>query len=163
MMSDTDRDAFLRDRRVGLLAIARPGKPPLTSPVWYDYDGACFRVHVEAKSTKAKLIAQAGSVQVSFAVQSEVPPYRYAVAYGTARLRPTGDAPLRQRVARRYFGRVVGDLYLAEEEKRGITAETLRVIEIVPERFVSHDFRPEAGALGRFYFRLYRWLRPVPA
>ena len=163
MMTDAARDTFLRNRRVGVLSIARNGKPPLASPVWYDYDGTCFRIHVEATSAKAKLVGRVGTEQVSFTVQSEVPPYRYVVAYGTASLRPTGNASLRQRVARRYFGRLVGDMYLAEEEKRGITTDTLRLIEIVPERFVSYDFRPEAGALGRLYFSIYRWLRPVPA
>jgi len=38
-------------------------------------------------------------------------------------------------------------MYVAEEDKRGIGTGALRVIEIVPERFVAHDFRPEAGRL----------------
>jgi len=162
-MTDPELDAFLRDRRVGVLSIARPGKPPHTSPVWYDYDGSRFRIQVETTSAKARLLAGAGSAAVSFAVQSEVPPYRYAVAYGTATLAPTGDEGLRRRLAHRYFGRLAGNMYVAQEEKRGITGAAVRVIEIAPERFVTHDFRPEAGALGRFYFALYRWLRPVPA
>jgi hypothetical protein len=38
-----------------------------------------------------------------------------------------------------------------------------RVITIVPERVVSHDFGPEAGAFGRTFFRLWRLFNPVPA
>lgn len=162
-MTNAALDAFLRGRRIAVLAIPRAAKPPLTSPIWYDYDGSCFRIQVEAASAKAKAIGRQGTVLVSLTIQSEVPPYRYAIAYGTARLRSQGDADLRRRVARRYFGRLAGDMYVAEEEKQGRHADQLRVIEIVPERFVTHDFRPEAGWFGRLYFAIYRWLRPVPA
>jgi hypothetical protein len=163
MMIDAALDSFLHGRRVAVLAIPRPAKPPLTSPVWYDYDGSRFRVQVEATSTKAKALDRQGPTPVSLTIQSEVPPYRYAVAYGTARLGAGGSGELRRRMARRYFGRLAGDMYDAQEEKQGRHANRLRVIEIVPERFVTHDFRPEAGRFGRLYFAIYRWLRPVPA
>jgi hypothetical protein len=54
-------------------------------------------------------------------------------------------------------------MYVAEEAKRGVDDGALQVIEIVPGRTMSHDFGPEAGVVGRLYFALYRWLRPVPA
>jgi hypothetical protein len=100
---------------------------------------------------------------VTLVVQSEVPPYRYAIVYGSARLVERGDAELRRRVARRYFGRLAGDQYVAQENAGGRRAEDLRIIEISPERVMTHDFRPEAGWFGRLYFGVYRWLRPVPA
>ena len=163
MQPDPALDTFLRARRVGVLAIARDGRAPLASPIWYDYDGTRFRIQVEAAGAKAKTIARLGSAPVSLTIQSEVPPYRYAVTYGTATLSAAGDEELRRRVARRYFGRVAGDMYVAQEEAAGRHAHALRVIEIVPERFVTHDFRPEAGWFGRLYFGVYRLFRPVPA
>jgi hypothetical protein len=102
-------------------------------------------------------------VPVALAVQSEVPPYRYAVVHGPARLGPNHPPGLRRALARRYFGRLAGDQYVADEERRGVGDAALRVIEIRPERVVAHDFRPQAGAFGRLYFALYRWLRPVRA
>lgn len=164
MIPNDELDAFLRDRRVAVLSMTRGGdKPPLTHPIWYDYDGKTFRVHVEDTSAKAKLVARLGKAPCSLTIQSEVPPYRYAIAYGTATLSPASDEALRRTVARRYFGRAVGDMYIAQERDRGVTPDKLHTIEIVPERFVTHDFRPEAGLAGRLYFGLYRWLRPVPA
>jgi nitroimidazol reductase NimA-like FMN-containing flavoprotein (pyridoxamine 5'-phosphate oxidase superfamily) len=155
-------DRFLRDRRVAILSIPRAGRSPLSAPVWYDYDGAHFRVQVEATSAKAKALPSPGALPVSLTIQSEAPPYRYAVVHGPATLRPN-DAGLRRKLARRYFGRVAGDLYVQQEVQRGVDDDALRIIEIAPERTVAHDFRPEAGAFGRLWFALYRRLRPTPA
>ena len=163
VMNPQSLDRFLRGRRVGVLAIPRGERPPLATPIWYDYDGTRFRVQVEATSAKAKLVGRRDATPVSLVVQSEVPPYRYAIVYGTARLRAVGDVALRRQVARRYFGRLAGDAYVAQEDAAGRDAAGLRIIEITPERTVSHDFRPEAGWFGRLYFGVYRWLRPVPA
>jgi len=162
-MKDAWLDKFFRNRRVAVLAMPRADRSPLTTPVWYDYDGTRFRVQVEAASAKARALAAAGTLPVSLTVQSEVPPYRYAVVHGRASLRPNDQHGLRRRLARRYFGRLAGDMYVAEEEKRGVAEDTLQLIEILPERTVSHDFGPEAGVAGRLYFAIYRWLRPVPA
>ena len=156
-------DPFFRSRRVAVLAIPRGERSPLTSPVWYNYDGAHFYVQVEASSAKAKAIARTGTAAVSLTIQSEVPPYRYAVVHGHATLRANDQPGLRRQLARRYFGRLVGDMYVAEEEKKGVDERKLQLIEITPERTVSHDFGPEAGITGRIYFAIYRWLRPVPA
>lgn len=156
-------DRFFRHRRVAVIAIPRAGRSPLATPVWYDFDGARFRIQVEATSAKARAFAGAESLPVSLTVQSEVPPYRYAVVHGRATLRPNDQPGLRRTLARRYFGRLVGDMYVAEEEKRGVGEQALQILELVPARTVAHDFSPEAGVTGRLYFALCRWLRPVPA
>jgi nitroimidazol reductase NimA-like FMN-containing flavoprotein (pyridoxamine 5'-phosphate oxidase superfamily) len=156
-------DRFFRQRRVAVLAIPRPGRSPLATPVWFDWDGTRFRVQVEANSAKARALAGGLPVPVALTVQSEVPPYRYAVVHGRATLRPNDQPGLRRCLARRYFGRWIGDLYVAGEEQRGVDDAALQVIEIEPVRTVAHDFHPEAGVTGRLYFAVSRWLRPVPA
>jgi nitroimidazol reductase NimA-like FMN-containing flavoprotein (pyridoxamine 5'-phosphate oxidase superfamily) len=155
-------EKFLRDRRVAVLAIPRPNRSPLTTPVWYDYDAKTFVVQVDAKSAKARALA-GGEVPVSLTIQSEVPPYRYVVVHGRASLRKNDRPGLRRELARRYFGRVAGDMYVAQEEKKGVREEDLSLVEISADRFLSHDFSPEAGMSGRLFFSLYRWLKPVPA
>lgn len=164
MMDQATLDRFFRDRRVAVLAIPREaGRPPLTTPIWYDWDGDVFRMQVDASSAKAKRIATLGGAPVSLTIQSEVPPYRYAVVYGTATLGPSDDPALRPRIARRYFGRYAGDQYVAQETAAGRDADVQRVITLVPERIASHDFGPEAGAVGRAFFRVWRLFHPVPA
>jgi PPOX class probable F420-dependent enzyme len=163
MMDSATLDRFFRDRRVAVLAIPRDdGRPPLTTPIWYDWDGTAFRLQVEATSAKAKRIGRLGRAPVSLTIQSEVPPYRYAVVYGTATLGPSEDPALRRRIARHYFGRFAGDQYVAQETAAGRGEGGTRVITIVPERVVSHDFGPEAGAFGRAFFRVWRLFNPVP-
>ena len=164
MTIDATLDRFFRDRRVAVLAIPRDvGRPPLTTPIWYDWDGTTFRIQVDDTSAKAKRIAKLGRAPVSLTIQSEVPPYRYAVVYGTATLGPSTDPGLRTRVARRYFGRIAGDQYVAKETAAGRGEGGIRVISIAPERVASHDFGPEAGWFGRLYFRVWRLVNPVPA
>jgi PPOX class probable F420-dependent enzyme len=164
MMDDATLDRFFRDRRVAVLAIPRDdGRPPLASPVWYDWDGVRFRIQIENTSAKAKRIAKLERAPVSLTIQSEVPPYRYAVVYGTATLGPSTDPALRTRVARRYFGRFAGDQYVQQETAAGRGEDIIRVVTIAPERVVSHDFGPEAGWFGRAFFRAWRMLNPVPA
>jgi PPOX class probable F420-dependent enzyme len=163
MMDQATLDRFFRDRRVAVLAIPRDdGKPPLTTPIWYDWDGSAFRIQVDATSAKAKRIARLGRAPVSLTIQSEVPPYRYAVVYGTATVGPSDDPSLRRRVARRYFGRYAGDQYVAQETTAGRGEDSMRVITIAVGRVVSHDFGPEAGAFGRAFFRVWRMFNPVP-
>lgn len=162
-MKDAWLDPFLRDRRVAVLSIPRPDRAPLTTPVWYDYDGERFRVQVERSSAKAKALAGREGLSVSLTVQSEVPPYRYAVVYGAATLQPNTEVGLRRRLAHRYFGRLAGNMYVAQEEQRGVNESTLSTIDIVPQRVVAQNFHPEAGAFGRFYFALRRWFYPVRA
>jgi nitroimidazol reductase NimA-like FMN-containing flavoprotein (pyridoxamine 5'-phosphate oxidase superfamily) len=164
MMDPATLDRFFRDRRVAVLAIPRDDRrPPLTSPIWYDWDGTVFRIQIENTSAKAKRIAKLGRAPVSLTIQSEVPPYRYAVVYGTATLGPSTDAALRTRVARRYFGRYAGDQYVRQETAAGRGEDIIRVVTITPDRVVSHDFGPEAGWFGRTFFRVWRLLNPVPA
>ena len=163
-MDEATLDRFFRDRRVAVLAIPRDdGRPPLTTPIWYDWDGTVFRIQVEETSAKAKRIVKLREAPVSLTIQSEVPPYRYAVVYGTATLGPSGDPALRVRVARRYFGRYAGDQYVAQETAAGRGEAALRVITVTPGRIVSQDFGPEAGWFGRAFFRVWRLLNPVPA
>lgn len=164
MMTDRDLDAFFRARRVAVLAIPRDGgRAPLATPIWYDWDGTVFRIQVESTSAKAKCVAKLGRAPVTLTIQSEVPPYRYAVVYGTATLGPSTDPALRVRIARRYFGRIAGDQYVQQETAAGRGEDLLRIITITRDRTVSHDFAPEAGRFGRAFFRIWRILNPIPA
>jgi PPOX class probable F420-dependent enzyme len=86
VMTDSERDAFLAERRVGVLAIERDGKGPLCAPVWYrrTVDGD-FEIAMANDSAKARLLRAAG--RATLCVQDEGRPYRYVTAEGAVALR----------------------------------------------------------------------------
>ena len=81
-MSATDRESFLEQPHVAVLAIARAdGEPPLAGPVWYDYQrGGDVIVTIAADSEKAKRLA--ASPVASMCVQTTDLPYRFVTVSG---------------------------------------------------------------------------------
>lgn len=111
-MADQERDAFLAEVRVAVLAIERPEKGSLCAPVWYRYRDGCFEIAMANGSAKAKLLRRYG--RASLCVQDEDHPYRYVTAEGevdvTAVSASVRDAFLRD-VASRYLGEERGQQY----------------------------------------------------
>src|SRR5687767_10731905 len=83
-MTDIERDAFLAESHVAVLAIGRGDRPPHTSPVWYHHQpggNVTFFTGTQGyRSRKAELIKQAGVV--SLCIQQEAFPYRYVTLEG---------------------------------------------------------------------------------
>src|SRR5262249_59149649 len=81
----TEGEAFLAETRVGMLAVAEPGRGPLTVPVWYHYEpGGLVRVVTGEASLKGRLLRQAG--RMSLCAQTETAPYRYVSVEGPVTL-----------------------------------------------------------------------------
>ena len=81
-MTEEERDAFLADLHVGVIAIEQDGQPPLAAPIWYDYTpGVGVWVITGDASLKAKHLQAAG--RFTLVAQSEAPPaYRYVSVEG---------------------------------------------------------------------------------
>ena len=131
-MTDAERDSFLSDVRVGILAIARDGKGPLALPVWYQYDGGDIEITMGADSTKARLLRRAG--RATFTVQDECPPYRYVSAEGPVAI-VTGPHDVTD-LAIRYLGPDLGRQYSAANPPSDDTA----VVRVTPERWLTCDY-----------------------
>jgi nitroimidazol reductase NimA-like FMN-containing flavoprotein (pyridoxamine 5'-phosphate oxidase superfamily) len=134
-MSKSDREAFLADLHVGVVAIARDGAPPLAAPVWYSYEAGGDVVFVfESASEKAKLFESAG--EASLCVQNEAMPYKYVTVEGPTVVDGTDD-DVQRALAHRYLGPEIGDLYL------GAIADTVsRVARLTPIRWRTVDYTP---------------------
>jgi uncharacterized protein len=133
-MNDTERDAFLAEPHVAVLALPRGDRPPHTTPVWYYRQPGgnltFFTGTQGSKSRKAGLIEQAGVV--SFCVQQETFPYRYVTIEGTivqSDRMPTAEQALA--IVRRY---------LPEEQARGFVAAEL---DHPSGEFVLYSVRPD--------------------
>jgi PPOX class probable F420-dependent enzyme len=138
-MSPAERESFLAEVHVGVLAVAAgDGRGPLATPVWYSYQpGGVVTVTTGENSTKARAIAATG--RFSLCAQDEAPPYRYVTVEGPATMEPS-DLSERVAIARRYLGHEAGDAWIAANP--AIDEVTIRM---TPERWQTADFG-KAGA-----------------
>ncbi|OFJ54913.1 pyridoxamine 5'-phosphate oxidase family protein [Mycolicibacterium grossiae] len=134
--SETERQSFLRDVRVGVLSVAATGgRPPASVPIWYEYtaDGLIL-VNTGAGSRKARLIEDAGVV--TLVAQREEPPYQYVVVEGTV-VDTANPAPreVRESIAIRYLGEEGGRAFVA-----GMGDAPSVLFTIRPDRWITADF-----------------------
>jgi PPOX class probable F420-dependent enzyme len=136
-MTVAERQAFLADVHVGVLALTRPGgRGPLNVPVWYDYTpGGELWFITEPDSRKGRLL-QVGTL-VSLCVQTETAPYQYVSVEGdVVAIEPAKVEEHLRPMARRYLGVSQGDLYAAGSED-GDSA----LVRVRPLHWLSVDYR----------------------
>ena len=134
-MSVEEREAFLADLHVGVIAIERADGPPLAVPVWYSYEpGGDVTVLMDGDSVKGRLISRAG--RFSLCVQQEAPPYRYVSVEGTASIEPSDTERDTRPMARRYLGAKGGDAYT---DASGHGSRPIK-LTMTPERWFTVDY-----------------------
>jgi PPOX class probable F420-dependent enzyme len=132
-MTTAEREAFLADLHVGVLAVERSGAPPLLVPVWYRYEpGGVIELTTDASSVKGGLLAAAG--RATLCVQREDPPYAYVTVDGPVTFGDASDE-VRRDIAIRYLGPSMGAAYLASSPA---TDDTL--VRLTPERWHTVDY-----------------------
>jgi nitroimidazol reductase NimA-like FMN-containing flavoprotein (pyridoxamine 5'-phosphate oxidase superfamily) len=121
-MSNEERERFLADLHVGVIAVERPDRAPLTVPIWYAYEsGGEVSIWTTEGTLKDKLIRAAG--RFSFTVQDEQPPYKYVTVEGDV----TSVGPVDESEAGNEF---------AEQSH----SPSSIVIRMRPERWLSVDY-----------------------
>jgi PPOX class probable F420-dependent enzyme len=133
-MSSDQREKYLADVHVGVIAVERPGRAPLSVPIWYGYEpGGEVVLWTESGSVKHRLIRDAG--RFSITVQDEQPPYKYVTAEGdVTAIDEATDAEVRQ-LAIRYLGEAEGNTFTDEN-----LTPTSIVIRMRPARWLSTDY-----------------------
>jgi nitroimidazol reductase NimA-like FMN-containing flavoprotein (pyridoxamine 5'-phosphate oxidase superfamily) len=131
-MTRAEREAFLADVHVGVLAIDEPGRGPMSAPVWYLYDDGAVVMNIDGDSVKATLARAAG--RASLTVQTEAAPYQYVTVEGPVSLEDGTYDELRMAV--RYLGEAFGQWYVEQYEH----PERPVVMRLVPERWRTYDF-----------------------
>lgn len=138
-MTRKEREAFLADVHVGIIAIPDEGRGPLAVPVWYAYDpGGELRLVTGRTSRKGQLLARAR--RFSLCAQTETPPYKYVSVEGPIIAIDPVDVERDLRpLARRYLGAQKGDAYV--EGTRGQPEHEDNVlVRMRPERWLTVDF-----------------------
>ncbi|MFL6082521.1 MAG: pyridoxamine 5'-phosphate oxidase [Mycobacterium sp.] len=133
-MTSEDREKYLSDLHVGVIAVERPGRAPLSVPIWYGYE-PCGEVLLwtESSSLKHRLLRDAG--RFSITAQDEKPPYKYVTAEGEiTSIGPANDADVRP-LAIRYLGEQAGN----EFTDQNVTPTSI-VIRMRPQHWLSVDY-----------------------
>lgn len=136
-LTSAEREQYLADLHVGVIAVERPDRAPLAVPIWYGYEpGGEVSIWTEAGSVKEKLIRAAG--RFSLTVQDEQPPYKYVTAEGdVADIASAADADVRK-IAIRYLGEEEGNRFTDQN----LTPTSL-LIRMRPQRWLSTDYSKE--------------------
>jgi nitroimidazol reductase NimA-like FMN-containing flavoprotein (pyridoxamine 5'-phosphate oxidase superfamily) len=112
-MTASERDSFLNEVRVGVLAIERSDKGPLCAPVWYRYSNSTgFEIAMAYASAKSILLRRHGAATIC--VQDEQIPYRYVTAEGEVTVElmtPEERDDLLRDIAIKYLGDELGNQY----------------------------------------------------
>ncbi len=131
-MTRAEREAFLADVHVGVLAVDDPGRGPLTLPIWYLVEDGDVVISMDDTSKKFRLLEAAG--RASMVAQTEAPPYRYVSVEGPVRVvRPDDRDPLD--LAGRYLGDF-GPVYVEANPPNEHTVE----VHLTPEHWNTMDF-----------------------
>jgi len=136
-MTESERDEFLADLHVGILAIARKDKGPLALPIWYQYEDGDVVIHMDGSSVKAKLLRAAG--RATMTVQTETAPYKYVSVEGPVVVQAEERDDLAMAV--RYLGPEFGRWYV---DNNPSTDESV-VARLTPERWLTCDFAKGMG------------------
>jgi len=136
-MSSGEREQYLADLHVGVIAVERPDRAPLSVPIWYGYrPGGDVVLWTGWESVKHKLIRAAGRFAIT--AQDEVPPYKYVTAEGdVVGIEPATEADALA-IAVRYLGEEAGTAFVAENP-----VTTSVVIRMRPRRWLSVDYSSE--------------------
>lgn len=136
-MTVQEREAFLADVHVGILAIAQGDRGPLALPIWYLYRDGVVEIGMGGDSLKAQLLRTAG--RATLTAQTETPPYKYVSVEGPVRVlaEPRDDFEM----ASRYLGPAMGRWYA---DKNPSTPSSV-VVQLVPEKWITMDFGKVMG------------------
>lgn len=134
-MTREERETFLADLHVGIIAIPEPGHGPLAVPIWYGYEpGGLLHVITGRGSRKLALVREAG--RFSLCAQAEDPPYRYVSVEGpVVQIDDPAEERHRVAMAHRYLGEERGNRYLETTTPADEITLWMR-----PERWLTVDY-----------------------
>jgi len=136
-MTRSEREAFLAEVHIGVLAINEPGMGPSTAPIWYLYEpGGEIEFSMSATSRKAQLL-EVGS-RVSLVAQREAMPPGYVSVEGV--VTSIGDSvtdEFIERLYRRYLDDAEAERRLAA---RGDGENGSVILRVRPENWRTTDY-----------------------
>ena len=135
-MTDAQRDAFLAERRYGILTTLRESGAPVSLPVWYEWDGATLRMFCHEASAKVKRLKR--EVRAAVLVVNHPNEAENWVAFdGRITVRVEGGLELAERVFDRYYP--PGDERRSALDSWRSMADEWRLLELTPDSIRIHE------------------------
>ncbi|QIS07396.1 pyridoxamine 5'-phosphate oxidase [Nocardia brasiliensis] len=136
-MTSDEREKFLAELHVGVIAIERADRAPLAVPIWYGYEpGGEVKIWTDNGSVKERLIRAAG--RFALTAQVEQPPYRYVTVEGTVTSIERATEADVLAIAERYLGPEEGKAFAAQ-----YLSEASILVSLRPEKWLSTDYSKE--------------------
>ena len=133
-MTQAEKQAFLADVHVGVLALNDGDRGPLMVPMWYDYEPGGELWFLTGSQTRKGRIIQVGT-RVSLVAQTEDAPYQYVSVEGPVTAISPADPELEGLpMAVRYLGPEKGKQYFDSMSDWGVT------VRVRPERWLAVDY-----------------------
>jgi len=137
MSEQEDREEFLNQANVAVLATVGPGGRAHAAPIWYLYEDGVFIMSTGRGSQKHRNAER--HPEVTLVVDDRSLPYYAVMVQGTTEIGPRLSDEARLRMAIRYLGEEWGRAYIAR-----VSAEDSVTIRLRPPRFIEYR-----GAAGR--------------
>ena len=133
-MTQAEKQAFLADVHVGVLALNDGDRGPLMVPMWYDYEPGGELWFLTGTQTRKGRLIQVGT-RVSLVAQTEDAPYQYVSVEGPVTAIAPADPELEGLpMAVRYLGPEKGKQYFDSMSDWGVT------VLVRPERWLAVDY-----------------------
>jgi nitroimidazol reductase NimA-like FMN-containing flavoprotein (pyridoxamine 5'-phosphate oxidase superfamily) len=141
-MTKAEREAFLAEPRVAILALSDKRRGPLAVPIWYVYEPGAELWFLTAKaSAKGALLKP--EKRISLCVQSEERPYKYVSVEGPITKIGTADTDAHLLpLAQRYRGEEEGRAY-AENLRETLASGSRMLVHMRIERWLTVDYGKE--------------------
>ncbi len=110
MSNDQERDAFLAESNVAVLATVDPRGRAHAAPIWYLYDGGVFLMSTGRGSQKHRNIE--ANPEVTLVIDRRALPYYAIMARGRVEIGPALSSEDRRRIASRYLTEEQTNRYL---------------------------------------------------
>jgi len=134
-MSDAQRDAFLADARIAVLATSAADGPPTMVPVWFEWADGRARFFTGVTSPKMRRIAR--DPRVSLLVANPAgQPEAWVLIEGAVEVSEQGAFDLAERLAARYWD-MTDAAHIETVAAWKAASATFRLLEIVPSRIRS--------------------------
>lgn len=129
-----DRETFLQEPHVAVLATVDAKGRPHAAPVWYLYDDGVFVISTGRGSRKHRNVQ--ANPNVTLVIDKRTLPYFAVMAHGQAEIGAGFSAEERLRLAARYLGEELGRAYVTRTSGEDAVSLRLR-----PGRVVEYHGR----------------------